>query len=169
MRLQATALIAASLLAAAPALAIDQAENWELQLLGAGSSDNDFESGGFTLNATVGYFYNDQFQVALRQTASYTDTGSDNLWAASTRIGAYYHFNYETEQMWVPYVGVNLGYIYGDVNDTWIAGPEVGIRYFVNPTTFVGLSVAYDFLFDSADEGFDDGQFVYGVGIGFQW
>jgi outer membrane protein W len=172
MRTSALALIGASLLAAAPAMAIDQAEKWELQLLGAGSNDVDFTAGGFSLNAQLAYYFNDQVAVTARQTASYTDTGSDDVWSAGTRLGAQYHFNYEPEQEWVPYVGVNAGYLYGDIADTWIAGPEAGIRYFVNDTTFIGLSVAYEFLFDDADDAdssFDDGQFIYGLGIGFQW
>ncbi len=177
MRLKATALVAAAaaatFFATSPAHAIDQSEKWELQLLGAGSNDNDFEAGGFTLTGQLGYYFNDQWQLAVRQAATYTDTGDDNTWNASTRVGGYYHFNYSPEQRWVPYAGVTLGYIYGDaVHDTFIAGPEVGVRFFVNDTTFIGVSVAYDFLFDKpgdADSAFDDGIFVYGVGIGFQW
>lgn len=172
MRTSALALIGASLLASSPALAIDQEEKWELQLLGAGSNDVDFTAGGFQLNAQLAYFYTNEWAIIARQTASYTDTGDDNQWSAGTRLGAQYHFNYDPEQRWVPYIGANIGYLYGDINDTWIAGPEAGLRYFVNDTTFVGLSVAYEFLFDNAsdaDSSFDDGQFVYGVGIGFQW
>lgn len=172
MRTSAIALIGASLLATAPAMAIDQEQKWELQLIGAGSNDVDFSGGGFTASGQVAYYFTDQFAAVVRQTASFTDTGSDNQWSAGTRLGAQYHFNYESEQRWVPYVGANIGYLYGDINDTWIAGPEAGVKYFVNDTTFIGLSVAYDFLFDNAsdaDSSFDDGQFVYGLGIGFQW
>ncbi len=173
MRLKATALLAGTLLAASPVLAIDQAEKWELQLLGAGTSDNEFEQGGFTLTGQLGYYFTDQWQVAVRQSGNYTDSGESSSWSAATRAGAFYHFNYADDQVWVPYLGVNLGYIYGDaVSDTFVAGPELGIRYFVNSTTFISGSIAYEFLFDDADEAddtIDDGQFVYGVAIGFQW
>jgi hypothetical protein len=174
MRKILTAAAAATALAAvSPAMAIDQAEKWELQLLGAGSSDSEFEAGGFTMNAQVGYYFTDQFQVRLGQSATYADTGDDNTWSATTRLGGYYHFNYSVEQQWVPYIGANLGYVYGDgVSDTFVAGPEVGVRYFVNDTTFITGSIAYDFFFDDAgdaDSAFDDGQFVYAIGIGFQW
>ncbi len=163
---------AATLTAVSPAMAIDQAEKWELQLLGAGSTDNEFEAGGFTMNAQIGYYFSDQFQMRVGQSATYSDTGDDNAWSGSTRVGAYYHFNYSVEQQWVPYVGANLGYIYGDVSDTFVAGPELGLRYFVNDTTFISGSIAYDFFFEDAadaDSAFDDGQFVYAIGIGFQW
>ncbi len=68
------------------------------------------------------------------------------------------------------FVGVSIGYLYGDnVNDTFIAGPEVGLRYFINDTTFVNMLVEYEFLFEDADEvdeQFDDGRYVYTVGLG---
>ncbi|GIW77325.1 MAG: hypothetical protein KatS3mg104_2388 [Phycisphaerae bacterium] len=172
MRTTALALLGASVLAASPTFAIEQEKKWELQLLGSGSNDVDFTAGGFNLTAQLAYYFTNEFAVVARQTATYTDTGSDNLWSAGTRLGAQYHFNYDPEQRWVPYVGANIGYLYGDINDTWIAGPEAGLKYFVNDTTFIGLSVSYEWLFDStgdADSNFDDGQFVYGLGIGFQW
>ena len=54
---------------------------------------------------------------------------------------------------WWPFVGGSLGYIYGDaVSDTWVAGPEAGVRYFVNETTFILGLVEYEFFFDNADE-----------------
>ena len=73
----------------------------------------------------------------------------------------------------MPYIGANIGYAYGDqVNDTFLAGPEGGVKYFVNNTTFIFLSVEYQFFFDEGDDiegAFSDGQFVYGLGIGFKF
>lgn len=173
MRLHATALAAAAgLMVAAPAMAIDQAGNWELQLIGAGSSDNDFESGGVTVTGQVGYFFTDQLELAIRQSFTYDDVGGDSNWTGATRLGGYYHFNYDTDQRWVPFLGVDVGYLYGDLNDSFVAGPSGGLRYFVNDTTFISATISYEFLFDDADEAddsFSDGQFVYGLGIGFQW
>lgn len=72
-----------------------------------------------------------------------------------------------------PFVGVSLGYVYGDaVEDTWVAGPEAGLRYFVNETTFVVGMVEYEFFFEDSDEAedaFDDGRFVYTLAMGFRW
>jgi hypothetical protein len=42
----------------------------------------------------------------------------------------------------------------------------------VNSTTFIQLSVAYEFFFDSSDnigDAFGDGQWVYGLLIGFRF
>ena len=63
--------------------------------------------------------------------------------------------------------------MYGDaVEDTWVAGPEGGLKLFVNDTTFILGQIAYDFFFedsDDADDAFDDGRWVYTLGIGFRW
>lgn len=56
--------------------------------------------------------------------------------------------------------------------ESFIAGPEAGIKYFVNDTTFINLGVEYEFVFedaDKADDAFDDGRFVYLLGIGFRF
>ena len=68
-----------------------------------------------------------------------------------------------------PFVGAQIGFQYGDVEDLFLGGPEGGIKYFVDENWFVFLEVAYLFFFedvDAADDTFDDGKFVWGVGIG---
>jgi hypothetical protein len=82
-------------------------------------------------------------------------------------------FNFPFER-YVPYLGATIGYLYGDdsVDEQFIAGPEAGLKSFVNDTTFILAAVEYQFLFDDADdadEAFDDGRFVYTLGIGFKW
>ena len=52
------------------------------------------------------------------------------------------------------------------MNDTWLAGPEVGLKYFVNSTTFTEVSAAYEF---DLENGLDNGAFFYGLGVGFKW
>jgi outer membrane protein W len=157
------------LAASSSAFAIDhETQKWELMLSGQGTNDNDFNNGSFSVTAQVGYFFSDQLEVAVRQSAAYGDSeGGDSSWAGSTRVGAFYHFNMDKAQVWVPYVGASVGYNYGDVgDDSWIAGPEAGIRYYVNSTTFVQANISYDFLLQ---ESVSDGVISYGLGIGFQW
>jgi hypothetical protein len=83
----------------------------------------------------------------------------------TTALALDWHFDLG---QWQPYIGANVGFAYGDLNDTGFAGPEGGVKYFVNSTTYIEASVAYSWFFDS-DEDLDDGQFVYGLGIGFRW
>lgn len=143
--------------------------NKELTLSGSGNNDNDFENGSIGLAGSFGYFLTDAFEVGVRQSFNWADAG-ESSWAASTRAFADFHFDLG---QWRPFVGANLGYVYGDdVDDTWEAAPEAGVKYFVNDTTFIFGMVEYQFFFDDTDgidDGFDDGQFVYSLGIGFRW
>ncbi|MFT3785560.1 MAG: hypothetical protein QM770_05275 [Tepidisphaeraceae bacterium] len=152
--------------------AIPTGKEWELTLLGAGTSANDFDSGGFQFSADVRYNFTDQWALGVMQSFGYSDFG-DSSWSGGTRIAGYYNFNYEPDQRVVPFVGLELGYLYGDAtNDTFAAGPIAGLKWYVNDTTFLFGSVTYEFLFDNTsdiDSNTDDGQFVYGLGVGFNF
>jgi hypothetical protein len=162
--------VALVLLPAAAANAQFQAGDWELTLGGSGSNGPDFNGTSWSVNGSLGYFLSKEFEVGVRQAIGYTDIGVDSSWNGSTRIFVDYHFDLGR---WQPYVGANVGYAYGDLtNDTWEAAPEAGVKFFVNSTTFIQFSAEYQFFFDNnsdASEAFSDGQFVYGLNIGFRW
>lgn len=158
----------ASIAQAAPATD----KQWELTLSGSGANDNDFDSTLFNVNAQLGYYFTDQLQANLRQSIQFSDFGPGSQLSGGTALGFDYHFDFGQDQRIVPFVGAAIGYNYGDVNDTFFAGPEAGIKGYVNDTTFIYVNVAYQFFFedsDDADDAFDDGSFVYGLGIGFRF
>ena len=142
--------------------------DWVLTLAGQGGSDNDFIDNDFNFNGSLSYFVSDQIGVGVRQGLSFNDlSGSDDDYNASTVIFGDFHIDLGRFQ---PFIGANVGYLYGDsVDDTWVAGPEGGVKFFVNSTTFIYGQVEYQFFFedtDEADSNFDDGQFVYSLGLG---
>lgn len=142
-----------------------------LSLGGSGASDSEFSDNSFSFEGTLGYFFTDRIEAAIRQGLAYSNaSGNDDEWSAATRVAVDY--NFDIGRLW-PFVGANLGYVYGDaVSDTWVAGPEAGLRCFVNTTTFILGMVEYEFFFDDADEAedaFEDGRFVYTLAIGFRW
>lgn len=161
---------AVALLPATAAQAQFEAGDWELRLNGSGRADNNFDAGGVDINATLGYFLNPNWEVSLRQSIGYIDTGGDNVYNASTKVGLDYHVDLDR---WQPFIGAQLGFHYGDqFSDTWSAGPEVGVKYFMSDSAFVYGVLGYDWFFRNAGDAagnFDDGQFVYAVGIGFRW
>jgi len=165
-------LIGALALFLVPAAAQAQFEegDWELTLGGQGASDEDVEAGGFSINGNLGYFLTDALEVGVRQNWSYDDDNNGTDVNGSTAGALDFHFDLDR---WQPFVGAVLGYAYGDsTTDTWFAGPEGGVKYFVNSTTFLYGLVQYQFFFDDSDEiedNFDEGSFVYQVGIGFRW
>jgi len=142
----------------------------ELTLSGSGTSDKDFDNTIFSADIGFGYFYNKYLEAVLRQNVAVVDIPGGSDWNGSTRVGADFNFDL---QNWRPFLGATIGYLYGEsVDESFIAGPEAGIKAFVNDTTFILASVGYDFLFDEADEAedaFDDGRFIYNLGIGFKW
>jgi len=145
----------------------------EVTLSGSGANGNDFDGVVAGANGSIGYFMTDNLELSLRQSLQYTDIGNAGGGSAlngSTRVALDFHFDLEALQ---PFVGGNFGYVYGDaVNDTFEAAPEGGVKWFVNSTTFIFAMVEYQFFFDSADNAdnaFQDGQFVYTLGIGFRF
>jgi len=161
---------AALLLAPAISQAQFKQGDWELTLSGQAAHGPDLNGVSAAAQGNLGYFLTDAIEVGVRQSISYTDIGVGSALNGSTTIAADWNFDLGR---FVPYIGANIGYVYGDaVSDSWQAGPEGGVKYFVNNTTFVFVSVQYEFFFDQnsdAGEAFSDGQFLYGLGIGFRF
>lgn len=152
-------------LLALPALAQAQFEagNWSLEIAGSGNNDQDFRTGNASVNFELGYFTTKELMLGVRQGLTWADGGSD--WFGQTRAVVDFHFDLDR---WQPYVGASIGYTYGSgqTEEGWVAGPEAGVKYFVNSTTYIDVNAAYDF---NLEEGLDDGGFVYGLGLGFRW
>ena len=154
------------------------ANPWELEL--GASASNGPDVNGFTAagNASIGYYFNEQLELSLRQSLSYTDIGSTgskgSALNASTRVGVDYHFTgLGSHQEIVPFVGANIGYVYGDtVKDQFEGAPEAGVKIYVNEKTFIFAEAEYQFFFNqssSGKEAISNGQFVYELGIGFRF
>jgi hypothetical protein len=142
--------------------------DWEMTLAGSGSSDKDFETGGFNISVDASTYLTDLWNVGVRQDVGYSDTTTTNDWTGSTSVFTQLHFG---EERLRPFVGVGVGYLYGDnVDDTFFAGPEAGVKYYVKPEAFIFARATYQFLFDDTDEidsSIDDGRFLYTLGLGF--
>jgi outer membrane protein W len=152
-----------------------EAGTWELTLTGSGTSNQDVDAGNAALQASLGYYIIDQLEVLVRQGVGYNDndqlTGGGTSVTASTAVALDYHFDLDR---WQPFVGVGIGYNYGDsdVDETLFAGPEAGIKWFVKDDTFIYGLVQYQWFFDDVEDiedNSDDGSFLYAVGIGFTW
>jgi len=177
------ALSLGALLALAPSVKAQVANPWELTLSGTGSNGPDFNGVNAAVNVGVGYYLTDTATNALevggRQALTFTDLGGSgpggkgSALNASTAAFIDYHFKFGDHGEWQPYVGANIGFVYGDtVSDSFEAGPEGGVKYYVNANTFIQLSVEYQFFFNKgsdASDAFSDGQFIYGLGIGFRF
>ena len=143
--------------------------DWELTLGGSGSNDEDFDNGGFSISGSIGYFLDESWEIVLRQSVSFSNFG-ESSWNGSTRVALDYHFDLDRFR---PFVGINVGGIYGeDVDETGAAGLEAGLKWYVKQETFIMAMAEYQFFFESADDvddNFDNGQFLYTLGIGFNF
>jgi len=142
----------------------------EITIAGTGASDKNLDNSTWGLAGSYGWFVNNNWEVLLRQSVNFSDLPGDNSWSGSTRLGADYHWNLGK---WRPFVGLNIGGIYGDgVNDSGIMGPDIGVKYYVKPDTFVFLQTEYQYFFDDSDDvtdNFSEGAFAHSVGVGFSF
>lgn len=154
--------------AAVPAAAQFEQGDYELRLSGRAFTDVNLDSTNLAVDGSLGYFFSDQFEAGLRQDYSYSDLGA-SVHNASTAIFADYHFG-ERGAAFQPFIGASLGYAYGDTtNDTFFAGPEIGVKYFVEESWFVFGQIDYQFFFEDegdADDSIDDGSFIFRLGLG---
>jgi hypothetical protein len=144
-----------------PALALGQFEKGDstFTLSGTGSGDKDLNDASGAAEFSLSTFATKELEIGLRQAAFYSDGFSGST-------SAFVDFNIPLGQF-VPFVGLSTGFSYGeDVDDGWTIGPEAGLKYFIAEDVFLFARAAYGF---DATEGFSDGGFSYGLGIGCKW
>lgn len=145
--------------------------DWEFTLGGGGSSSKDFDANAGSFNASVGYFLSSAFEIGLRQNFSFASGDEGGSAMASTRAALDYHL--KLGQKFRPYIGASIGGIYGDdVNESFTGGLEAGVKYYVLPKTFLFGHFEYQWSFDNSNdvnESFDEGSFLYSVGVGFNF
>lgn len=181
MKNNKSVMVGAALLASAAGATVAQAADmatwgmakgdWEFTLGGGGTSSSDFDANAGSFNASVGYFLTQSIEVALRQNLSFATGEDGGSTMAATRLAGDYHL--KIGQKLRPYLGASIGGVYGDdINESWTAGLEGGIKYYVLPKTFLYGHFEYQWSFDNGDNpdsSFEDGSFLYAVGVGFNF
>lgn len=162
--------LAAALLPVA-VLAAPTAGTQEITLSGAGDSDKDFDTTLLNVQGSWGQYLSDSALWGIRQSIGIFDTeGESTQFKGGTRVFYDYHFGTGNTR---PFIGAAIGGVYGDgVEDTFMAGPELGLKHWVNDSTFITGMVEYQFYFKSgseAEDNYDDGSFVYSMGVGFNY
>lgn len=146
--------------------------DWEITVSGSGVNDRDFDRGNFNLAGELGHYMSDTLLLGLRQDVSWAGgTDVSDIWTGATRGVIAWHFPMERFR---PFIGANLGYKYGsrDFNDTWTAGPEIGVKWYAEGRAFIFGRMGYDWEFDDFWEIEDEtrrGSFVYSVGVGYNF
>jgi hypothetical protein len=162
--------VAAPVLVSSPALA-GIGPSLEFTFAGSGTIAQDLDSHQGTLEGSAGLFILPNIEVGARQSINYVDSQTfGTVWNGSTRGFVDWQL---TLGPVAPFIGANLGGIYGDgVPETGIAGPEGGLKLYFSKDAFLFARVEYQILFDKGDPNVDvvdDGQLVYAMGIGFRF
>jgi len=162
--------LAAALLPVA-VLAAPVAGTQEITLSGAGTSDKDFDTSLLNIQGSWGQYLNEYSLWGVRQNINIFDTeGESTKFQGATRVFYDYHFGTGNTR---PFIGASIGGIYGDrVDDTFMAGPELGLKHWMNDSTFVTGMIEYQFLFKNgsgAEDNYDDGTFFYSLGLGYNF
>src|SRR5438270_877177 len=138
------------LLVPAAAQAQFQAGNWEITLTGNGTSEKAFRGSSFTAGGSVGYFLTKELELSGRQSVGYAkvkDGPEDYIGSSAAALD--FHFDLG---VWQPFIGANVGAIYGkNRTGSAEAGPEGGIKFFVNQSTFIYVLVAYEISLNNSD------------------
>lgn len=146
--------------------------DWEFTLGGNGTSNKDFGLNSGGLNATVGYYLTDAIELGVRQTLNFT-VGSDVKDAFGGQTFAALDYHFRVGQKLRPFVGITFGGLYGDfVDDSFAAGLEGGLKYYVKPKTFLFGTFGWNWAFENGGgvtKNFDDGAFIYTAGVGFNF
>lgn len=153
-------------------LTVRTAGEREFTLGGSGATNRDFDDSLGGVNFALGWYTSETQEWVLRQSINYSNPSNQGQsWNGSTRIAFDQHL--AARGALRPFVGVNVGGVYGDrVRDTFAAGLEAGAKFYVQPRTFVYALVEYGWYFRhgrDVDDTFDDGQFTWAAGVGFNF
>jgi hypothetical protein len=144
----------------------------EFTLGGAGATNKEFDDSFGGVNFSYGWYSSETQEWVLRQSINYSNPSiGGQRWNGSTRVAFDQHLAAHGAVR--PFVGVNFGGVYGDsVRDTFAAGLETGAKFYVQSRTFIYALVEYSWFFRhgrDVDDTFDQGQFNWSVGVGFNF
>lgn len=163
--------VSALALLALPAIASAQFEqgDYSFTLSGFVGAPKDTSGVATGIKTELGYFLTKELQIGIRQDVSFIDNNEDTPgvdssgWGGRSAAMAAFHFDMGALQ---PYIAVVAGYEYPEfVEGTPFVAPEVGIKYFVNGTTYLYGNVAYYYTTSFPTNSFFEG----GFGVGFRF
>ena len=160
-------IIFASTCIAQTAMAQPEAGDREFSLAGSGGSDNSFRTNVLGVSGTYGWFQTKEFEWGIRQAIGIADVDGGSLGlSGSTALFADYHFDFAE---WQPFVGASLGAAYGTsstIEENFVIGPEIGVKYYIQPKTFIQTQATYLFR---VGEDIDEGALRYTIGLGINF
>lgn len=148
---------------------LPQQGSHEITFGGVGQSDRRLNNGRLSLEGSWGWYTTDRVLISVRQTIN--SLGSRSDWNGATAVAADYHF---LDGAWRPFLGVNAGFRYGgrSVGDSFSAGAQAGVKYYLQGNAFLFGRADYSYTFDrvrDVDDAWDKGRFGYAFGVGLNF
>ncbi|MCH9697046.1 MAG: hypothetical protein K0U68_02995 [Gammaproteobacteria bacterium] len=146
-----------------------EAGDQEIIIAGSGTSSSGFDSTGVGVAVQYGMFATKEFEWGIRQNVAFADSNDGFEGNAATRVFGDYHFDLNSANLpnLKPFIGGSFGATYGSsVSESFIIGPEAGIKYYVLPKTFIVAQMSYQF---NVRENAGDGETFYTIGMGFNF
>ena len=143
--------------------------DWEATLSGAGTSADKFDSNRIGLSGAVGYYALKWLPISLRQDLAFAFGDKQrNGWSGTTAL--FVDAQWNDGNWFQPFIGIGFGGTYGvRTNQGLSIVPEAGAKMYVNESTFVLLRTGWNWRVTGDNTGFDDGDLVYSLGVGWNF
>lgn len=145
--------------------------DWEVSAGGGTANDDQWESGSFggNLSGNVGYFVTDDLEVVVRNSLIISGAQGDKATAyiGNSRLAVDYHLPLGR---FYPFIGVNIGGVYGHVDAAASGGPEAGVKYWARKNAFLYAMAEYQWFIggpaSKLGSAYDHGMFLTTIGMG---
>jgi hypothetical protein len=159
------------LISSTTVLAGPVANDHEVEVSGGLVHSEGTDTGNLNLDLSYGYYLSPGWQLGLRQALNYNfiEDQTDE-WTATTAPFLAYHFRL-TDTV-IPHLGGFIGAAWNDRDITGTLGPQVGVKFFFSPQTYVGLRYRYEWFFNKFERinnNSDNGNHVFNIGLGYVW
>ncbi len=161
--------VTAAVLFAMPMVGVAQ-DRGQNEVAGSLSYTDIGEVSTTSIDVSYGRYLTPQHEVGL--SVAYMDTDFDELGSVDgTTLGAFYQFNFDSGGDMVPFIGVDLAYIGGDLGDAYDYGygASAGVKYYPYDNVGVLMGVSYQNLVGAENWIDDEDGFNLNVGLSLRF
>lgn len=161
----AAAFLLAVMVSTAQGEQADPKNGLNLNVIGTGLTDKVQNNVGTVSIPRINRFLD--LEKIFNPEVSFSDIPEEKVWDDTTRLIVDYYFG---SGEITPLVGISMGYVQKEnEKKQLLARPKIGLKYYMNPSTYLYGLLEYQLLFDETarlPDVYDDGEFVYGIGLG---
>lgn len=143
---------------------------WDASLGVSGAVYDEYNDNGWGATGQLGYFVDDLVEVGFRQSGNFFKNDFNYILNGNSRFFVDYNLPILRQYRVYPYVGLVLGYTYGDEKPESITlGPDAGIKYYFLRQTYWYAGGEYQVLLSKIGNPFRESEVTYSTGVGFHF